>query len=94
MKRFICFSPSKEHFNAAGQSLGMGDDRALFYSPSVGRQRLYRSSYPDPTKGLKLLTFKTESVAQSRCNSINKAYNDDFSTLEIDVESPKKLITT
>jgi len=85
MKKFICYSPGKEQFDSAGKSLGIGNDRAICYAPAVGQRRLYRSSYPVRQKGLKLKTFKTESIAQSHCDDTNQAHNDDFRPLEIEI---------
>lgn len=86
MKKFICYSQAREQFNYKGDSLGMGDQRALYYTPSVGRGRVYRSAYPEPSsKNLKILTFDNEEKASSLCSRINEAYNDDFKPLELDL---------
>lgn len=68
MKNYIVTSEPKEQFNVNGESLGMSDKSAVFYSPSIGRRRYYRQSLTNPQKGLKLLTFKTEKAAQRVCD--------------------------
>ncbi len=83
--KFICFSPAKEETDCNGKSLGMGEDVALCYSPRIGRTRIYRSSYANPGKGLKILSFKSEKMAKIRCDQINEAYNNDFKPLLVEV---------
>ncbi len=72
MKNYIVTSEPKEQFNVKGESLGMSDKLAVFYSPSIGRKRYYRQSLFNPQKGLKLLTFKTEKSAQQVCDTTNE----------------------
>ena len=63
------------------------DKRALFYSTSIGRRRIYRQGFgknqKEWLKGMKLLTYKSKSYAQKICDEINKAYNDDFKVTEM-----------
>ncbi len=54
-------------------------ERRLYFSPSVGRNRIYRSS---GEKHFKLKIFKNRAAAQSLCDEINKTYNDDFEVVE------------
>lgn len=58
------------------------DGRALFYSPTIGKHRVYRQGISDSGKGLKLLTYKRKSSAESICSQVNKAYNDKFKVSE------------
>lgn len=60
------------------ESLGMEDERALFFSPQVGRRRIYRQSISSPQKGLKILSYKKKENAERICDEINKVYNDAF----------------
>ena len=72
MSNYIVTSEPKEQFNVKGESIGMSDKLAVFYSPSIGRKRYYRQSLTTPQKGLKLLTFKTEKAAQQVCDTTNQ----------------------
>lgn len=92
MVKYICLSPSKEQFNVNGESLGMSGERALYYAKSVGKHRIYRSTYPlEPYifKGkninddLELLYFNTSIEAQRICDEINDVYGDDFVVKEV-----------
>ena len=85
--KYICIAPSKEQFNVNGESLGMSGERALYYSESVGKHRVYRQSYPlepyywglkDINEDMKLFEFKNKEKAQKLCNEINEVYGDDF----------------
>jgi len=67
----ITLEPQKQ-FNVKGESLGISDKLAVFYSPSIGRKRYYRQSISTPQKGLKLLTFRTEKAAQKVCDTTNE----------------------
>ena len=82
-KVYICVAPSKEVFNASGKSLGMCEERALYYCRDIGRRRIYRSSYPIPDdKCFKLLKYKSLKYAQETCDGVNRAYNDNFRPIE------------
>lgn len=92
MGKYICVSPDKEMFNVKGESLGMIGERALYYSKSIGKHRVYRSSYPlkpyifrgkDINRGLNLLVFNTLKKAQQLCDEINNAYGDNFMVKEV-----------
>lgn len=89
---YICKAPSKEQFSVSGKSLGMSGERALYYSKSVGKHRIYRSSYPlepyyfngkDINKDLKLFRFNSFRRARNLCHMINKHYGDDFKVVEV-----------
>lgn len=67
----ITREPEKES-DVKGKSLGMSDKLAVFYSPKIGRKRFYRQSMTNPQKGLKLLTYKRRSLAESVCNRTNE----------------------
>lgn len=92
MVKYICFSPSKEQFDVKGNSLGMSGERAVYYAKSVGKHRIYRSSYPiepymfkgkDINKDLELLIFNTSIEAQRVCDEINDVYGDYFVVKEV-----------
>lgn len=92
MIKYICWSPSKEQFNINGESLGMSSERALYYAKSIGKHRIYRSSYPlepeifngkDINQDLELLVFNTSIEAERLCTEINDVYNDDFIVKEV-----------
>jgi hypothetical protein len=82
MKIFICHSSEKEQFDYKHESFGMRHERALYYSKSLGKGRVYRSSYPrppvTPKNDFELYKFDSEDDAIGFCNSINIAYKDDF----------------
>lgn len=84
---YIIVSNPKEQFNVKGESLGLSEARALYYLPTIGRHRIYRSAIPlqpyifngvDINKNLKLLKYKSKSSAQKVCDEINEVYGDDF----------------
>lgn len=77
-QQFICFAKGVEQFNHYNESCGIGEDRAIYYSKSIGKRRLYRSGYPIPTKGLTLLTFDSEEKAIACCKNTNEQFNDTF----------------
>lgn len=92
MLKYICFAPSKEQFDVNGNSLGMGCERAIYYSKKIGKHRVYRQSYPiepnmfkgkDINKDLELLYFNTKIEAQRLCTEINNVYGDDFIVREV-----------
>jgi hypothetical protein len=81
---YICVAESREEFNYFGQSLGMSERRALYYSTKIGRRRVYRSSYPEPKDAsFRLFEYKTKSRAQALCEEINSAYGDNFEVIEV-----------
>lgn len=87
-KKYICVAPEKEVFNVNGKSLGTDSKRALYYSEKIGKNRIYRNSYPDTepffwgldnvNADLILLRYETKEEAQEVCDEINKAYGDNF----------------
>lgn len=85
--KYICFAQGVEQFDFKGKSLGIGDDRALYYSKSIGKGRIYRSSYPTPPSNPKndfvLYQFDNDNEASDMCSKINSAYNDVFKPHEI-----------
>lgn len=92
MIKYICWSPSREHFNIDGESLGMSGERALYYAKSIGKHRIYRSFYPlepeifngkDINQDLELLIFNTSIQAERLCTEINDVYVDDFIVKEV-----------
>lgn len=86
-EKYICFAQGVEQFDYQGKSLGIGNDRALYYSKSIGKGRIYRSSYPTPPDNPKndfvLFHFKEENDSLSMCIKINAAYNDVFKPHQI-----------
>lgn len=78
MSNYIVTSEPKEQFNVKGESLGMSDKLAVFYSPSIGRKRYYRQSMSNPHKGMKLLTFKSEKAAQQVCDTTKEVSCGDW----------------
>lgn len=85
--KYICVAPDKENFNIYGKSIGMEGERALYYSKSLHRQRIYRSSYPTPCeKDFKLFIYKDKSKAQNLCDLVNKVYKDNFVVTEVEYD--------
>ena len=91
MSNYICVAPSKEQFNINGKSLGMSGERALYYSQSIGKHRIYRSCYPiepyyfggvDINRDLKLFRFNSYKRALKLCHAVNEHYGDDFKVRE------------
>lgn len=81
-QKFICHSKAKMQYDYLGNPIGMGDERALYYSKSIGKGRVYRSGYPNPSDlSFKPYEFNNQDKAQEQCNSINAAYNDDFAPM-------------
>jgi len=80
MTKFICTSPEKK---------GTEPKRAIYYSPAIGKTRLYRQSASQPQKGLKLVSYKRKSTAEKLCAETNERFNDNFQVEEV-IESPKK----
>lgn len=65
MSTFICVSPDKQ--------------RAIYFCPSIGRRRLYRSGYPvTDQKTLKVVQYKTVNAAYITCKGVNNAHGDNF----------------
>lgn len=92
MAKYICFSPGKEQFDIKGNSLGISVDRAIYYAKSIGKRRIYRSSYPiepymfkgnDINKDLELFIFDTRIEAQNVCDKVNNVYGDKFIVKEV-----------
>ena len=81
-EKYICFAQGVEQFDFKGNTLGVGHDRALYYSKSIGKDRVYRSGYPTPPEtpvnDFVLFEFDNKRSANIMCNKINKAYNDVF----------------
>lgn len=72
MSNYIITAEPIEQFNCKGESIGMSEKLAVFYSPTIGRKRFYRNSFNNPNIiGLKLLDFKTEKAAQEVCDATN-----------------------
>jgi len=83
-KKFYLFAPAKEHFDYRGISLGMGNDRKIYYPKSVGKHRAYRSDANNPAKGLTLMTFSSKESAQKVADYTNENFNDNFEVREIE----------
>ena len=82
---YICVAEPREQFNYFGQSLGISEKRALYYDKSIGRRRIYRSSYPKPDySSFNLFEYKTKSRAEALCKEINEAYGDNFEVVEVE----------
>lgn len=82
--QYICFAKGVEQFDVKGNSLGIGHDRAIYYSRSIGRKRFYRNAYPNPnSSGLTLLTFGSEKGAKSVCDLTLEVHNDNFEVVNI-----------
>ncbi|MFA5243672.1 MAG: hypothetical protein WC380_00090 [Pedobacter sp.] len=86
-KRFIAWSPAKEHFNFKGESLGMGGERAIYRAKNntdISSDRRYRDSYPqNPSKNLTLMTYMSYESAKEDCDWINSAHKDTFQVKRI-----------
>lgn len=83
-KFYYCWQPAKEEFNCKGESLGMGDELAIYYDRAIGRRRNYRQTYPIPMyKGLILKTFKKKENAQELCDYTNKEFGNSFIVKEL-----------
>ncbi len=87
MSEFIITAEPFEQFDCNGKSIGMSEKLAVFYSPYIGRTRYYRSSLNNPSKGLKLLSFKTEKAAQIVCDITNEISNNTFKVETIPYEN-------
>lgn len=57
--------------------------RALFFSQTIGRGRVYRSSLESPQKGFKLFSYKSAKNAQRLCDEINKKASDSFAVEQV-----------
>lgn len=83
---YILFAKGIEEFNINNESLGIGHDRSVYYCKSIGRHRLYRSSYPlattGPNKKLSLFVFSTLKQAEDCRDYTNKIHNDRFEVIE------------
>ena len=99
MNKYICVSPDKEAFNINGESLGMRGERALYYSKDIGKNRVYRQSYPiepyfwglkDLNENMKLFEFNNKQKAQELCDEINSAYGDDFEVKLLEILRSKE----
>ena len=71
MAKYIITSEPQRNLSFKGDTVEMTEKRGIFYLPSIGRRRLYKQNINSPTKGLKLLEFKTKSEAQKRCDDVN-----------------------
>jgi len=84
-EKWICHAPGIEQFDYQMNSLGAGTDRALYYSKTIGKDRVYRSDYPTPppipVNDFELFIFDNKRSANIMCSKINKAYNDRFKPL-------------
>ncbi len=83
MKKFIVTVEPHEQFNCKNESLGMSDKLAVFYSPSIGKHRIYRNSLDNPDKGLKLLEFDSQEKAQRVCDRINEISTNKYKVEEV-----------
>ena len=71
MSRYICVNKEK--------------DTALYYEKSIGRNRIYRQSYPISLyKNLKLWDFKSLKGAQKLCDNINSRQGVIFEPMEVE----------
>lgn len=86
-KRFIIWSPAKEHFNFKGESLGMGGERAIYRpkgNTDISSDRRYRGDYPkESSKNLTLMTYRSAESAQEDCDWLNKSHKDTFQVKRI-----------
>lgn len=87
MKKFIVTAEPQEQFNYKNESLGMSDKLAVFYSPSIGKHRIYRNSLDNPAKGLKLLEFKSKEEAQKVCDLTNEISTNKYKVEEVIVNN-------
>ena len=78
MNKYICISDSKEQFDINNESLGQSGERALYYSNTLHRKRIYRQSFPSSQKDMKLFAYKSKKRSQELCDEVNDAYGDDF----------------
>lgn len=80
---FIITAPPTADTAFDGTYLGLSNRRALYYSKSIGKGRIYRRSYPESDPSFVLFEYATPAAAQALCDQINTAYNDDFKVEEI-----------
>jgi len=83
MAKFICTSEAKDALDYRNKKIGVTEKRALFYSSSSVRNRIYRRDMKSRGPRMKLFTFTKKESAQSLCDRINETYNDDFKVEEL-----------
>jgi hypothetical protein len=83
MTKYIVTREPKKLFNYLDEYLGMSKKSAIFYSPEIGKHRYYRNNLENPDKGLELLTFEGEYLAQVVCNTTIEIYGDDWKVEEL-----------
>jgi hypothetical protein len=81
-EKWICTAEGVEQFDCNRNSLGIGNKRALYYSKSIGKNRVYRSDYPTPpavpVNDFVLFELDNKKAANIMCSKINTAHNDVF----------------
>lgn len=86
----IAFASGKELFDFQGRSFGAGEDRALYYLKSLGRHRIYRRAYPNPSSQdefeFVLMTYNNTEMAEKACREVNEIYGDSFAPVETPIE--------
>lgn len=78
MSKFIITKAPEEQFDCNGKSLGMSTKSAVFYSPTISRTRYYRQDFENPSKGMKIVSFKREKKAKEVCDLTNELFNDRY----------------
>lgn len=82
---YICVSEDKVAKNFKDEIIGTTGKRALFYTPSIGRRKIYRRGFNEQSKKFKYLEFKSQEKAQEMCEDINETYGDDFKIEKINI---------
>jgi hypothetical protein len=72
---FICVDPERK--------------RAVYFCPSVGRRRFYRSGFPvTDQRTLKLLEYQTVNAAAITAKRINDVHDEKFLVVDKDTLQP------
>jgi hypothetical protein len=56
---------------------------AAFYLPSIGRHRIYRQSFNNPSRGMKLFKYKRKKYAQEIADYLSEISNSRWEVEEI-----------
>lgn len=51
---------------------GVQEKLGAFYLPKIGRHRIYRQSFTNPLKGMKLFKYKKKAYAQEVADYLNE----------------------
>lgn len=75
---FICIAPIKTNKDVNQTPIGTEPQRVLCFHKPIGTRRIYRQQFGNTLEDMELFTFKSQTAAQSLCDEVNEAYNDDF----------------